>query len=100
MKVISVKGNVVTFDLSQDEHDILLRDGLQKWINKNIGENKVKVLPPNEIKADKNNTCEIGDEFAKECIDLAIIEAIKLGIEMDKAMRKTKKTKKSKKAKK
>jgi len=93
MKVLGIKGNVVTFDMTKQEENLLLIDGLQKWINKEIGENKLKVIPiDKDFKINKKTkSVEIDDAFAKECVDLAVIEAIKLGIKMDKAVKKLRK---------
>lgn len=93
MKVLGIKGNVVNFDMTEQEENLLLIDGLQKWINKEIGENKLRVIPVNkDFKINKKTkSFEIDDAFAKECIDLAIIEAIKLGLKMDKAAKKPRK---------
>ena len=79
MKVISIKGNKVTLDLSTEEYDILLINGLQKWIDKEFGENKVKVIPVDkEYKANKKaEKYEMGDDFANECITISVNEALK-----------------------
>lgn len=79
MKVISVKGNKVTFDFSEIEYNLLLTNGLQKWIDKEFGANKVKVIPVSKgYRANKKiEKFELGDRFAKECITISVNEALK-----------------------
>ena len=90
MKVISLKGNKLTIDLTEDEHDILLRDGLQRWINKEFGENKLKVFPYDETTAsNKNNkSFEISDEFSEELISISFVEALKEQIKREEKQKK------------
>lgn len=72
----------MTVDLTEEEHDILLRNGLQLWVDKTIGQNKVKVLPVDKNKKISKSTkqLEIGDEFAEELISISVVEALKEGI--------------------
>lgn len=84
MKIISIKGNNLTVDLSEEEYNILLRYGLQKWIDKNHGKNKVKVLPPCKTMDKKVKQYEMGEGFSKECVTIAVTEAIKDYIKKEK----------------
>jgi len=100
MKVLDVKGNVYSFDFTQEEYDILLRDGLQKWIDKKIGKNKIKVMPPNlslivdkDIKPLSKKEQKEEDEFCNELLTIAVVDALKEGLKRDKKTKKTKKTK-------
>ena len=80
MKVISIRKNKVTLELTEQENDILFRSGLQLWIDKEIGANKVKVLPVG-LDEKKPKTCiEVDDEFNRECIEVAVIDALKIAI--------------------
>lgn len=90
MKVLSIRGNKVNFDFSQEEYDILLRDGLQKWIDAKIGPNKVKVVPPSlQLIPDKKakpltkKQLKEEEDFCNELLTLSVVAALKEGIERD-----------------
>lgn len=89
MKVLNIRGNKVNFDFTQEEYDILLRDGLQKWIDAKVGPNKVKVVAPDlqlllpKMKPLTKKQQKEEDAFCNELIGLAVNAAIKKGIEID-----------------
>ena len=91
MKVLDVKENVYSFEFEQEGHDILLRDGLQKWIDKKIGKNKIKVMPPDlsliadrDMKPLSKKEQKEEDEFCNELLTIAIVAALKEGLKEDK----------------
>jgi len=80
MKILGFKGNVMSIDLTETEHDLLLRNGLQLYIDKELGKNKIKVI---DAKNSNHNAkqFELGDEFAEELISLAVNNALREKIE-------------------
>jgi hypothetical protein len=87
MKVVKIRGNVVTLDLNEVEHDILLRSGLQIWIDDKIGPNKVKVLPPDlslipsKIRPLTKKQQKEEDKIVNEFLTIAVNEALKQAID-------------------
>ena len=98
MKIISVKGKNVTLELSDDEHNILFRAGLQLLIDKLYGK-KIVVLPVGGIKLDKDvKKVEVDDGFCLLCIQEAFNQGLReyLKREYPEASKKVKKVKKTK----
>lgn len=91
MKVLSIKGNKVNFDMSDEEYNTLFRHGLQSWINKEFGKNKIRVLPVDKNIPTNGTVFEVTDDFSNECVQIAVIDAIKLGIKESKISKKVKK---------
>ena len=87
MKVIKINGNKVTIDLNEEEEGVLFRHGLQIWIDKNFGANKVKVMEPHLYKGEKiaaKHSFELPSVLQKECIQMAFNEGLKRHISIMK----------------
>ena len=90
MKVLSIRGDKVYFDFTQEEYDILLRDGLQKWIDKKIGPNKIKVVSPDpqtvipKSKPLTKKEMKEEDDFCNELLTLSVVAALEEGLKRDK----------------
>lgn len=90
MKVLSIRGNKVNFDFTEYEYDMLLRDGLQKWIDGKIGLNKIKVMAPDptliveKTKPLTKKEQKEEDQFVNELLTLSVVAALKAGLEKDK----------------
>ena len=94
MKVISVKGNMITLDLSDTEYNSLFRAGLQILLDKWFGK-KVMVLPADSIKmTKKTKTMEFDDEISNLCVETAVNEALREHIDRVEKENKVKKGKK------
>jgi len=80
MKVISVRKNKATFDFTKKEEHALFKHGLQIWVDKEVGVNKLKVVDIDDYpKSKKPETrVEIDDKFSQECIELAVNDALKI----------------------
>ena len=71
-------GKTLTVDMNEEEEAIFFMQGLQLMVDRDLGKNKFKVMPHDKkIKVKKGNKIEISDEDHKECVKLAIIDAIK-----------------------
>jgi hypothetical protein len=80
IKVISVRGNKITFDFTDEEANILFRTGLQLLFDKWFG-HKVVVLPVETMKLLKTDkkpkTFEVSDEIEHLCIEEAVNEGLR-----------------------
>jgi hypothetical protein len=80
MKVISVRKNKITLDLTDEEVNTLFRAGLQLLFDKWFG-HRVVVLPIATIKLfstdKKPKTFEITEEIEHLCIEEAVNEALR-----------------------
>ena len=77
MKVISIKGNELTINLSDEEYNSLFRIGLQLLLDEWFGK-KVVVLPVDKVKKTKKaKTFEVSDEISRLCIETAVCQALR-----------------------
>jgi len=75
---VKVKGRKVSFDCSQEEHDILFQMGLQLLIDEHCGKRKVVVVPHGQwIKGKGHKTIEVSDEFSQWCVERAFNQALR-----------------------
>lgn len=89
MEVLSIKGNKVNCDFTESEYEMLFRVGLQIWIDRKVGLNKIKVLPPGNptintrVKPLTKKEMKEEKEFSDELVGLAVNEALKRKIEQE-----------------
>jgi len=90
MEIIDYKENEdgsanLTIDMNEEEENVFLRLGMQALIDKEFG-GKAKVIPyTGDLKSEKRKTFEVDDDLAEEYVKIGIVEALKQGIEREKA---------------
>jgi hypothetical protein len=80
MKVVSIKKNILTLDLSDEEYNILFRMGLQLLLDEWFGK-KVIVLPVDEFKitkkTKKTKKVEFDDEISNLCVETCVNQILR-----------------------
>jgi hypothetical protein len=76
MEVISIRGNNVVIELTDQEENLLFRVGLQSLLDRWFGK-KVVVLPVDALKVKKDiKTVEVNDEFCRLCVQEAVNQVL------------------------
>jgi hypothetical protein len=92
MKVVSVRGNKVTLDLSNDERNFLFRIGLQILLDK-WSDRKIVVLPVGAVPVDGDvKKIENGDDVEHFCLTEAVNQILRESLAKMKAEDKARKS--------
>ena len=83
IKSVDINGNMLTIEWDQEDYDLFFRAGLQMICDEHFkGKRKVVVVPHDgSIVTKKAKTVEVSDEFSLMCVEKAVNQAIREGLD-------------------